>query len=606
MFSKALFKQSCKANGVMWTIITFAVCFMLACVMLISGNGGIGDTKDAIQDTIITKEIDASLKDRAINYYALENDGLMQFDCYFVENAQEGLTYHAKFQAWQNEMPKQEDFSSIEDYSNAITAWQEKMPMPTETVEQLYAKNYNDWMTSKPKQEDYDSTDAYQKALLAWQEKNPSSVSGAVTASYTVALGELQSYMLQKAETLGYAKDSEEAQEMLGTVMYNLNPNHLADAFYLMNNEPKPTEYDVTSLVAHMQAGDIETYMKSEERMDYIQERSEECSAIFLAGNMTLPSNVDKIIKQLSSFGVDKEKYDSFNYTYATIKHLAKTTIVTYQGRLNYEIDSLNKKYEGHETVDGLTYDEAYQKMNQELLKDVTSSLLSSLPQEVSDALKEVGQMDLFGLVVGSIYYKLAGILLPIIFMIMASNNLISSQVDTGSMAYVLSTSTKRKTVAFTQAVYLVSSLFAMFALTTLTGGICLAFVHEEVALTLGKLVLLNVGAFLVLFCLSGLCFLTSCFFDRSKRSMAIGGGLSIFALVAAMLGLFGSQVIPSVVRLESLNSFNYVTVISLFDVVSILDGTTAFIYKLAILFVLGIIGYFLGTKKFIKKDLPL
>ena len=39
MFSKALFKQSCKANGMMWAIIAFAVCFMLACVMLISGNG---------------------------------------------------------------------------------------------------------------------------------------------------------------------------------------------------------------------------------------------------------------------------------------------------------------------------------------------------------------------------------------------------------------------------------------------------------------------------------------------------------------------------------------------------------------------------------------
>ena len=279
---------------------------------------------------------------------------------------------------------------------------------------------------------------------------------------------------------------------------------------------------------------------------------------------------------------------------------------MTYQGRLSYEIDSLNKKYEGHETVDGFTYEEAYQKMNEELVKDVTSSLLSSLPQEVSDALKEVGQMDLFGLVVGSIFYKLAGILLPIIFMIMASNNLISSQVDTGSMAYVLSTSTKRKTVAFTQAVYLIGSLFAMFVLTTITGGICLLFVSEDISLTFGKLVLLNVGAFLVLFCLSGLCFLTSCFFDRSKRSMAIGGGLSIFALVAAMLGLFGSQVIPSVVRLDSLNSFNYVTVISLFDVVSILDGTNAFIYKLAVLFVLGIIGYFLGTKKFVRKDLPL
>lgn len=87
---------------------------------------------------------------------------------------------------------------------------------------------------------------------------------------------------------------------------------------------------------------------------------------------------------------------------------------------------------------------------------------------------------------------------------------------------------------------------------------------------------------------------------------MAIGGGLSIFALVAAMLGLFGSPVIPSVVRLNALNYFNYATIISLFDVISIIDGTGAFIWKFVILAVAGIIGYALGSWKFTKKDLPL
>lgn len=126
--------------------------------------------------------------------------------------------------------------------------------------------------------------------------------------------------------------------------------------------------------------------------------------------------------------------------------------------------------------------------------------------------------------IIGSIFYKLAGLLLPIIYMIMVSNNLIAGQVDSGSMAYVLSTSTKRSIVIFTQAVYLVGSLLAMFGLTTITGCVCLAFVSEDVKLTYGKLILLNVGAFLVLFALSGLCFFTSCWLDRSKRSMAIGG----------------------------------------------------------------------------------
>ena len=181
----------------------------------------------------------------------------------------------------------------------------------------------------------------------------------------------------------------------------------------------------------------------------------------------------------------------------------------------------------------------------------------------------------------------------------MASNNLISGQVDSGSMAYVLSTSIKRKTVAFTQAVYLVGSLLAMFLLTTATGCVCLAIVGTDIGLTYGKLLLLNLA-------LSGLNFFTSCYFDRSKRSMAIGGGLSIFALVAAMLGLFGSPVIPKVVRLDSLNYFNYTTIISMFDVVSIMDGTTVFSWKFAILAALGLIGLIAGSLKFTKKDLPL
>ena len=69
MFSKALFKQSCKANGTMWAIITFAVCFMLACVMLISGSGSLGEVKNAIQDTIIVKEVDSAMEKRAVGYF---------------------------------------------------------------------------------------------------------------------------------------------------------------------------------------------------------------------------------------------------------------------------------------------------------------------------------------------------------------------------------------------------------------------------------------------------------------------------------------------------------------------------------------------------------
>lgn len=546
MFSKALFKQSCKANGVMWTIITFAVCFMLACVMLISGNGNIGETKNAIEDTIIQKEIDAAIEERAINYYSLSDSALTTFD----------KEYIAAFDK--------------AEYLKTVAA------------------------------------------LMAGGKSESEAKTAAASKYYGVAALKVNFAAEQKAVDLGYGNDKEKTQEIVGVSMFALNPELIEEGSktlynaYLGKTEDILDAYDVTSLVVYAMQDKGEEYITSIERRDYVSTRAEKAGANFLALNIVSEKAVDEMIKTLSSYGVDRAKYDSFGYNYENVKKLARNTVITYSNRLEYELSELEKKYAAGGFASEEEYKAAAEKTNADLIKAISGSLLDSLPSEVSDALEDIGQADLYTLIVGSIFYKLAGLLLPIIYMIMASNNLISGQVDSGSMAYVLSTSIKRKTVAFTQAVYLVGSLLAMFLLTTATGCVCLAIVGTDIGLTYGKLLLLNLGAFLVLFALSGLNFFTSCYFDRSKRSMAIGGGLSIFALVAAMLGLFGSPVIPKVVRLDSLNYFNYTTIISMFDVVSIMDGTTVFSWKFAILAALGLIGLIAGSLKFTKKDLPL
>lgn len=546
MFSKALFKQSCKANGVMWTIITFAVCFMLACVMLISGNGNIGETKNAIEDTIIQKEIDAAIEERAINYYSLSDSALTTFD----------KEYIAAFDK--------------AEYLKTVAA------------------------------------------LMAGGKSESEAKTAAASKYYGVAALKVNFAAEQKAVDLGYGDDKEKTQEIVGVSMFALNPELIEEGSktlynaYLGKTEDILDAYDVTSLVVYAMQDKGEEYITSVERRDYVSTRAEKAGANFLALNIVSEEAVDEMIKTLSSYGVDRAKYDSFGYNYENVKKLARNTVITYSNRLEYELSELEKKYAAGGFTSEEEYKAAAEKTNADLIKAISGSLLDSLPSEVSDALEDIGQADLYTLIVGSIFYKLAGLLLPIIYMIMASNNLISGQVDSGSMAYVLSTSIKRKTVAFTQAVYLVGSLLAMFLLTTATGCVCLAIVGTDIGLTYGKLLLLNLGAFLVLFALSGLNFFTSCYFDRSKRSMAIGGGLSIFALVAAMLGLFGSPVIPKVVRLDSLNYFNYTTIISMFDVVSIMDGTTVFVWKFAILAVMGLMGLIAGSLKFTKKDLPL
>ncbi len=610
MFSKALFKQSCKANGVMWTIITFAVCFMLACVMLITGNGGIGDTKNAIEDTIIVKEIDASIEKRALSYYQISMDGLTEFDKLEAKNSKDSLTYLVSMSTWSNSIPNRNDYSSDQEYMLAMEAWNNQKPIANNKASILLLNSYTEWNNNKPKLEDYKSEDEYNVALKTWSKSNPMTQVGAISASTMVSIEEIQDYMYEYALNINsnYTKDTTEAKEILGVVMYSIVPDKIEgfdDEFYTKNNEIKPESYDYVSIAQHIASNDIDEYLISKERQNYLKDRSQECNSIFLASNLSKDETVKIMVNELSSFGVTQEKYDSFGYNYSSIKHMSITSIITFRNRLDYEISLLDNKLNNNEiSLD--EYNKQIKITTEDLVSEISSSLLSSLPSEVSDALQEVGQLDLFSLVVGSIFYKLAGLLLPIIFMIMASNNLISGQVDSGSMAYILSTSTKRRTVVFTQAVYLIGSLFCMFSLTTITGCVCLSLIKADVDLTYTKLIYLNLGAFFVLFCLSGLCFLTSCWFDRSKRSMAIGGGLSIFALVAAMLGLFGSQVIPSVVRLDSLNYFNWATIISLFDVISIIDGTNTFIYKYAILFGLGLIGYIIGSERFIKKDLPL
>ena len=606
MFSKALFKQSCKANGVMWSIITFFVCFTLACVMLISGGGSIGGVKMTIQDTIIEGEIDASLQKRAINYYSLAKDGLYKFDGYYKSNFQ---TIYASESA--------QATSDVTNYDSLFTAWlgsgmTGEMPEATTNSQKMYLSNFNTWKSAEPNEDSFENNESYNQAKSAWESQRPTGATGIqnavskylATAAYQQSISDLQNYVLTvtKKTYPNATTNSTEYKEILGDVMFAINPNGMFDSDYTSHGEKVPADYDVASIISHISD---DTYLTSEERINYIQDRCENSSCIFISVNMTKAENIDLLLDALSSYGVTQEKYDSFGYNYDGIKHASKTTIVSYQARFDYEKSLIDERKDTFATAEA--YQNALKEMNDKLTDSMSLSLLSSLPTEVADALEEVGKMDLYSLIVGSIFYKMAGLLLPIIFMIMASNNLIAGQVDSGSMAYILSTSTKREQVTFTQAVYLAVSLFVMFVCTTITSVICLAIVTKpEISLDYGQVILLNLGAFITMFAMSGICFCASCWFDRSKRSMGIGGGLSMFFLVATMLGLFGSPVLPSIIRLEALNYFNYVTIISLFDVISIINKTVTFVWKFAILIAIGLIGYVVGSIKFKKKDLPL
>ena len=228
--------------------------------------------------------------------------------------------------------------------------------------------------------------------------------------------------------------------------------------------------------------------------------------------------------------------------------------------------------------------------------------------------------------IISDLVYKIAGAILPMIYVMATSNNLLASQVSSGSMAYVLSTPTSRKTVLRTNYIFLVASLIAMYLVITgsalisetIAGAIRIARGGTSNMLPL-RTVLLCLSSFGTLFALSGACFGASAFFNKANYSTGLGGGVCVISFLCAILGLFGSKVFVSVgIGVEAMNFFNYITVFSFIDTDSVVSFVKAlahyedvvisfdWTWKLAITIGIGLVLSAIGSVHFLRKDLPL
>ena len=165
--------------------------------------------------------------------------------------------------------------------------------------------------------------------------------------------------------------------------------------------------------------------------------------------------------------------------------------------------------------------------------------------------------------------YSLHGVILPIIFIIMTANSLVASQVDRGSMAYLLSTPIKRSTVVRTQAVYLISSLFVMFLLMTIVGGISINVFQSGLDVEMTDFLTLNLGLFLLMIVTSGISFMFSCIFNLSKNSLAFGAGIPLLFFLFQLMAKASSD----------LEWFKYLTLNTLFNTDAILSGEGVYFF---------------------------
>lgn len=65
-------------------------------------------------------------------------------------------------------------------------------------------------------------------------------------------------------------------------------------------------------------------------------------------------------------------------------------------------------------------------------------------------------------------FYKLIAVILGIVYTVFTANNLVVNEVDSGSMAYTLSTPIKRSAIIFTKSLYLIASTLIMYLIISL------------------------------------------------------------------------------------------------------------------------------------------
>ncbi len=222
------------------------------------------------------------------------------------------------------------------------------------------------------------------------------------------------------------------------------------------------------------------------------------------------------------------------------------------------------------------------------------NDMLKMMPQQLIAAMGFTGEMGTLLKFLGTYFYGFLILLLPMIYTIIVANRSIASHVDKGSMAYLLATPNTRARIAWTQALFLLVSTALLLGFVTLVGiGMCELLFPGE--LDIKGFLLLNCGALLLYFALTGISFFSSCLFNDTKSSLALGAGLPVGFLLLQMVADTG----------EKFEFLQYLSLYTLFDPAKIASGD-GYLPSFIALAVIGVVLYGLGIYTFTKRDLPL
>lgn len=193
-----------------------------------------------------------------------------------------------------------------------------------------------------------------------------------------------------------------------------------------------------------------------------------------------------------------------------------------------------------------------------------------------------------------SYFYSMLLYFTLIIYVIIVGNRLIAEHVNNGTMAYLLSTPNTRNSIACMQAGFFLITI-ALQLLLLAVSGIITAEISFPGYLDIKAYIILNIGVFLLFGVFSGISFLSSCIFNDTKNSLALGAGLPLAFIIINILANVD----------ESFHFLRNFTVIPLLDTDAIIAGN-GYIGKFAIMTLISSLLYISGICFFNKKDLSI
>ena len=194
-----------------------------------------------------------------------------------------------------------------------------------------------------------------------------------------------------------------------------------------------------------------------------------------------------------------------------------------------------------------------------------------------------------------SYLYGFILLVFPLIFSILTGNRLIARYVDRGAMVSLLAAPVKRRAVAFTQMMVLVTGIIILILYVTILELIS-AQAYYPGELTAGELLTLNAGLLCLQLFIGGICFFCSCLFSDAKYSVGFGAGIPALMYILQMLANVG----------KNTENMKYATFFTLFNPEGLAAGESGAVTGVLVLLAGAVVLYTAAIAVFSRKDLHI